>query len=161
MKHPGWLIAFILGLALGISGPLFAPKFLVPHLPKSLQGKTETVEGLVTRKQKEKGQLLLTVSAPGGATLVTFEDKVKEIDMLVEQEDTITLSVKKYEPFLFDPDVIQVKKPQGLSKNQLPTMKPTLKIEGISIPDPEGPNKEATPMPNVSATEEVGSKSKP
>lgn len=114
MKHPGWLIAFIIGLMLGISGPLFAPKFLVPHLPQALQGNTETVEGLVTLKQKENNQLLLTVSAPNGATLVTFIKNAKEMDMLVELHDRITLSVRHYEPFLFDPKVIQVKKSQDV-----------------------------------------------
>lgn len=160
MKHPGWLIAFIIGLAIGISGPLLAPKFLVPHLPQALQGKTETVEGLVTRKLKEKGQLLLTVSAPGGATLVTFEEKAKEIDMLVEQQDTITLSVSKYEPFLFDPNVVQVKKPQGSQKNPMTTVKPPLTIEGISL-IPEIPTKELAPTANDTVTPEVGSKSSP
>lgn len=132
MKHSGWITAFFIGLGLGISVPLLAPNFLMPHLPQALQGDTETIEGLVTRKQKENKQLLLTVSALEGATLVTFQKKAKEIDMLVELHDTITLSMRKYEPFLFDPNVMQVKKPQGA---QLPKVKSALRIEGISIPE--------------------------
>ncbi len=157
MKHLGLIIAFFLGLALGILGPLGAPKYLLPHLPQSLQGKTETVEGIVTHKQKEADKLLLTVSAPRGATLVTFKDKAKEIGMLVDQQDTITLAVRKYEPFLFDPNVIQVKKPQESRKTEGTTVKPAMAIEGISIP--QVPTKEVPPMANETKTEEVAPQS--
>ena len=40
-------LLFVVGLALGISGTIFAPCFAGRYLPEAIQGKTELVEGQV------------------------------------------------------------------------------------------------------------------
>lgn len=52
----------------------------------------------------------MTVTTPNGTILATFRKQVPEIDLLVEEQDSITLDVKQYEPFVTDPPVIKVNK---------------------------------------------------
>lgn len=106
------IVTFLIGLVLGAVGVLLAQPFLSRNLPEAVRGKLETVSGRVTAKRVADNGLLLTVVTPEGATLVTFTKRVNEIDLLVESGDSITLSMQQYDPFLRDPEIGRVVKPE-------------------------------------------------
>jgi hypothetical protein len=89
---------------------------------------TLEVKGAVVKKQAKPNRLLLTISSKEGAILATFKKKIAEISLLVDEGDSITLSVKEYDPFVTDPPILRVNKPEPDS----PT--PT------SPSDPDAPN---------------------
>ena len=108
-----WLIGFTLlaGIVLGVVGTIFAPEVAGPYLPEAFRvKKAETVDGEVVRKLREGERLLLTVQTSQGSVLATFKKKVAEIDLLVQQGDTITLALGRSEPFVEDPTIERVRK---------------------------------------------------
>ena len=111
-----WTIALILllGVALGVSGTIIAPKLAGPYLPESFRAKAEVVEGEVDQKLREQDRLLLTVQTSQGTVLATFKQKVAEIDLLVQKGDTVTLALRRYEPFAEDPTIERVRKLQPI-----------------------------------------------
>jgi len=115
MKIVVGLILFAVGVAVGLSIPGFLSPSLSPYLPQALQDQTNVVEGAVVRKSREDGRLLLTVSTERGALLSTFTKQIAEIDLLVEEGDSITLGIARYEPFVKDPAVKGVMKPDMMS----------------------------------------------
>lgn len=102
-------IGLFIGLAVGVSASIVVPRFAGPYLPPAIKPGT-SVEGTVVAKQREADRLLLTVRAPDGSILVTFTKKIPEIDLLVEQTDTIVLSMRQYKPFIHDPEILRVAK---------------------------------------------------
>lgn len=104
------LLAFLAGLALGVAGTTLGPRLAGPYLPEAVRGKTKLVEGVVVRKQQEPDRLLLTVVSEPGSILATFRKKIAEINLLVEQGDTLTLALSGYEPFVDDPPIERVRK---------------------------------------------------
>jgi len=109
----GWVIpttAFILGLGLGLSGPMLAARYMDPYLPPFLKKPIHPLEGSVTHKQRQQDRLLITITTQDGTILATFQKQVPEIDLLIEERDLVTLDVRKYEPFLNDPPVLRVNK---------------------------------------------------
>jgi hypothetical protein len=102
--------AFLVGLVLGVVLATVGPPLVQPHLPAMLQAKVESVEGRVTRKQREDGRLLLTLVTPRGAILATFTKKVPEVDLLIAEGDTVTLGLRRLEPFVTDPTIQSVRK---------------------------------------------------
>lgn len=115
MKVVIGLIILFVGVGLGFSLPGFLSPSLRPYLPQGLQDQSEAVEGVVVRKSREEGRLLLTVSTPRGALLATFTKQIAEIDLLVEEGDSIMLGIRDYEPFVKDPHVKGVMKPDMMS----------------------------------------------
>lgn len=118
-------IAFLIGLAIGVTGTLLLPRYLGQYLPAGFGGGGETLEGPVLGKRQENGRLLLTVEAQQGAALATFTERVAEIDLLVDVGDTIALGVSDYEPFIDDPVFRGVRKatqapPGGRSRDTGP-----------------------------------------
>ncbi len=57
-----------------------------------------------------RDRLLLTVQTSQGSFLVTFKKKVAEIDLLVQQGDTLTLALRRYEPFVDEPAIERVRR---------------------------------------------------
>jgi len=102
--------AFFLGLGLGLSGPLVATQYFKPYMPNVFKKPLHPLEGIVTHKQRDQDRLLMTVTTQDGTILATFMKQVPEIDLLVEEQDSITLDVKQYEPFVNDPPVLKVNK---------------------------------------------------
>jgi hypothetical protein len=128
-------IVFLIGIAIGVTGTLLAPRYLGPYLPAGLGGGGATLEGPVLGKRQEEGRLLLTVDAVQGAVLATFSERVAEIDLLVDVGDTITLGVSGYEPFIDDPAFRGVRKAtQTPASGRPPAMDSGAIIEG----DPQG-----------------------
>lgn len=114
------VIVFVLGCGVGFSLPTLGPKYLGWYFPRLDQVSAGYVEGIVRKKQADPDRLLLTVSAQEGAILVTFQKKVPEISLLVEEGDTITLDLRTYSPFVNDPSILRVRKPAGSSPAELP-----------------------------------------
>lgn len=108
------LTVFLIGVVFGVAATLLVPRYLGPYLPVALRGETATVDGTVTAKERQEERLLLTVSSLNGATLATFERRVAEIDLLVDVGDSVSLALKRVEPFVSDPSIRRVwKGPRG------------------------------------------------
>ena len=129
-----WVIPttmFCVGLGLGLSGPILANQYMEPYMPGFLKKPLHPLEGIVTHKQRDQDRLLMTVTTPDGTILATFREQVAEIDLLVEEQDSITLDVRQYEPFVNDPLVLKVNKqvPQVQIPNSVPAFPPPSSME--------------------------------
>jgi len=105
------LFVFLAGIALGVGLATVGLPLAEPYLPATLRGKVESVQGYVTRKQREPGRVLLTLDTSRGSILATFTEKVAEVDLLVIEGDTVTLGLRRVQPFVENPTVQSVKKP--------------------------------------------------
>lgn len=112
-KKRGGLILFLAGIVVGVVAMVFGPRYLGDYLPGSIGGRTANVTGVVTRKLAEDTRLLLTVVTDSGAVLATFKDRTTEIDLLVEEGDSVTFALAAYAPFVDDPRLGRVVKPVG------------------------------------------------
>jgi hypothetical protein len=109
------MTTLLIGLVLGAVLAVIARPILGSRLPQSMGGGRESLEGLVTAKQREEDRLLVTIVTPAGATLVTFKKRVAEIALLIDEGDRVTLTLPRYEPFLDDPNITRVVKPDTLA----------------------------------------------
>ena len=112
----GWLIlsfTLAIGIALGVGAMTKGPALVAPYLPKSISGQSERIDGEVVRKQREGNRLLLKVATAQGPMLVTFTQKVAELDLLLEPGDRVELITPGYATFVEDPTLERVKKPAG------------------------------------------------
>lgn len=104
---PGLILGFIAGAVAAVVGPSWfaalVPDALFPG---------GSMEGEVLGKSREDARLLLKLETKGGVLLVTFTQKVEEIDLLVEKGDHVTLRVTQYQPFLTDPRLERVVEPE-------------------------------------------------
>lgn len=105
-----WIGVFVLGVAVGVAGTLLVPRLAGLYLPGVLGGKAELVEGKALRKERQQDRLLLTVVTKEGAILATFGQQAAEIDLLVDEGDTVTLVLRERGPFVTDPRIEGVKK---------------------------------------------------
>lgn len=124
---------FFIGVALGLSAPFLASRYALPYLPEFLQETVHPLAGTVTHKEREPDRLLMTVTTQNGTILATFQKHVPEIDLLVEEEDSVTLDVKQYEPFVTDPPILKVHK-HARETPEPSTSSPPL-IESERLPD--------------------------
>lgn len=132
------LLTLLLGVAVGALGMFLLPRYFGPLLPDFLKPEQRLVEGLVVAKRLAPEGLLLTIETPEGAVLATFSGRTEEIDLLVDQGDSIAFELKMYEPFLQDPDIARVRKAGSLPPE------PPAEPEAVSAPEP---------MPEVPPTE--------
>ena len=112
----GWLIltfTLLTGVLLGVGAAVRGPGLVAPYLPKSIGGQSERIEGEVLRKQREANRLLLKVATVQGPMLVTFTQKVAELDLLLEPGDAVTLITPGYASFIDDPILERVKRQGG------------------------------------------------
>src|SRR5947207_2515427 len=94
MKPWAILISTLLvGLAIGVGGTILLPSAIEPYLVSALRAPRRFVEGQVIGKQREQGHVLLKVQTEEALILATFTKKVPEIDLLVEQGDSISLAL--------------------------------------------------------------------
>ncbi|MDT3777552.1 hypothetical protein PJI16_08265 [Nitrospira sp. MA-1] len=105
-----YMAVFVLGIGLGLGAPVLVSRYAQPYLPQFLQETVHPLTGTVTHKERQQDRLLMTVTTKNGTILATFQKQVPEIDLLVEEQDSVTLDVKQYEPFVTDPPVIKVNK---------------------------------------------------
>ena len=112
----GWLIlscTLAIGIVLGVGAMTKGPALVAPYLPQSISGQSERIEGEVVRKQREGNRLLVKVATAQGPMLVTFTQKVAELDLLLEPGDKVELSTPGYATFVEDPTLERVKRPAG------------------------------------------------
>jgi hypothetical protein len=101
-------------LIAGAIGVVVAPSWWQSLVPDALFP-GGSMESVVLGKSQEEGRLLLKLQTDGGVLLATFTERVEEIDLLVEKGDRVTLRVARYEPFLTDPRLDRVVKPEVTS----------------------------------------------
>ena len=108
------------GVILGVGAATMGPALIAPYLPKSMSGPRARIEGEVLGKQREANRLLLKVGTAQGPMLVTFTQKVAELDLLLEPGDTVTLLTPGYATFVDDPTIDQVKRRGGAGMGPSP-----------------------------------------
>jgi hypothetical protein len=119
----GWLIlvaTLLTGIILGIGAATMGPVVVAPYLPRSMSGQGERMQAEVLRKQRDANRLLLKVGTAQGPMLVTFTQKVAELDLLLEPGDTLTLITTGYATFVEDPTLDRVQRPSGTGLAPLP-----------------------------------------
>ena len=134
----GWLIlacTLLTGVILGIGAMTMGPALVAPYLPKSISGQGERIQGEVLRKQREANRLLLKMDTPHGPMLVTFTQKVAELDLLLDPGDTVTLITSGYATFVVDPSLDRVQKASGAG--------PGLSSPPVSSSSPPAPKDKA------------------
>ena len=104
------LLIFILGVIVGLLLAILGQPVLNALLPESWGGGAGPTTGQVVAKRLQDDRLLLTLESEDGAVLATFQQRVPEIDLLIEEGDRVTLGITSYEPFVEDPKVLGVKK---------------------------------------------------
>jgi len=120
MKVYKFFLVLVIGIVIGVIFASLGSDLIQPYLPGFLKPKKETMEGKVVAKELQQDTLLITVSTPTGAMLVTFNKKVPEINLLVEKGNMITLSLHEYEAFVHDPTIKRVRKAEiPQEKNEL------------------------------------------
>lgn len=132
-KKRAWMW-FVLGLAVGVAATLLLPDLARRYAP-GLSPRQEQITGLVVGKKQEEDRLLFTVQSSRGAVLVTFRKRLPEIDLLVSRGDTVTLGTSRFQPFLEEPELREVKKfPSGAEGAAADTVRPA----GAARPDTAG-----------------------
>ncbi len=117
----GWLIlicTFLVGAAVGVGLANRGPALIAPYLPKAVSGPGEHIEGQVIRKQRDGNRLLVKITTAQGPMLVTFTQKVADLDVLLDAGDTVTLIAPGYATFVDDPILERVK---GPARGQAPS----------------------------------------
>jgi len=110
----GWLIlicTFLVGAAVGVGLANRGPALIAPYLPKAVSGPGEHIEGQVIRKQRDGNRLLVKITTAQGPMLVTFTQKVADLDVLLDAGDTMTLVTPRYATFVDGPLLERVKGP--------------------------------------------------
>src|SRR5438552_14510663 len=110
----GWLILvciFLVGVVVGVGLANRGPALITPYLPKSAGGSGEHIEGQVVRKQRDGNRLLVKLTTAQGPMLVTFTQKVADLDVLLDAGDTVTLVTGGYSTFVEDPSLERVRDP--------------------------------------------------
>jgi len=108
----GWLIlvgTLLVGMVVGFGAASRGPALIAPYLPKAGSGADEHIEGQVVRKQREGNRLLVKVTTAQGPMLVTFTQKVADLDVLLDPGDTVTLVIPGYATFVENPVLERVK----------------------------------------------------
>ncbi len=100
---------FLFGLITGVVVTIFVPMLLRPYLPRSLFGADNTLQGVVRAKQSEVDKVLLTIPTDEGTMLATFTENVAEMNLMIEEGDSIALALDSYEPFPQNPAIARVR----------------------------------------------------
>src|SRR5262245_26987224 len=86
------------------------PALLNAYLPKAINGPGERIEGEVVRKQRDGNRLLVKITTLQGPALVTFTQKVADLDVLLDPGDTVILASTGYATFIDDPVLERVQR---------------------------------------------------
>ena len=98
---------------------------MVPYLPKAVSGLGDHIDGQVVRKQRDGNRLLVKISTAQGPMLVTFTQKVADLDVLLDSGDTVTLGTPGYATFVDDPILERVKEPARAQSPSPPGTQPS------------------------------------
>jgi len=142
MKTNTIFFVLIIGIAIGVAGAIYVPDYINPYLPSAMKAAKGGVDGEVISKLHEDSRLLVTVKTADGSILITFTKKVPEINLLVTEGDIVTLDIKSYNPFINDPRINRVRKP-----DQKATMSSEPTTEPETMEEAEQPAESVTTMP--------------
>ena len=84
----GWLIlvgTLPVGMVVGFGAANRGPALIAPYFPKAGSRAGERIEGQVVRKQREGNRLLVKITTAQGPMLVTFTQKVADLDVLLDR----------------------------------------------------------------------------
>src|SRR5207237_9773346 len=115
--------AFLVGVVVGFGVANRGPALIAPYLPKASSGSGEHIEGQVVRKQRDGNRLLVKITTTQGPALVTFTQKVADLDVLLDPGDTITLVTADRATFIDDPVLERVQR-RDATKAPLPSAPP-------------------------------------
>ncbi len=110
----GWLIlicTFLVGAIVGGGLANRGSTLIASYLPKAVSRAGEHIEGQVVRKQRDGNRLLVKITTAQGPMLVTFTQKVADLDVLLDAGDMVTLVTPGYATFVDDPILERVKEP--------------------------------------------------
>ncbi len=102
------VMALVVGLGAGIAGTIIGPGLVRPRLPQALVGEAVSLSGVVRTKQTETDRLLLIMLTADGTILATFTERLAEIELLIQEGDSLTLELRQYAPFVDDPTIARV-----------------------------------------------------
>jgi hypothetical protein len=120
----GWVIligTFLVGAVVGAGLMSKGSELITPYLPKASSAPGERLEGQVVRKQRDGNRLLVKVSTPQGPMLVTFTEKVADLDVLLDSGDTVSLLTQHYATFVQNPVLERVKEPSRAPSSAPPS----------------------------------------
>ena len=123
----GWIVligTFLVGAVVGVGVANRGPALVAPYLPRASSGPGEYIEGQVVRKQRDGNRLLVKISTAQGPMLVTFTQKVADLEVLLDAGDTVTLVTAAYATFVEDPILERVKEPAGAHAPSTPSSSP-------------------------------------
>ena len=124
----GWVVligTLLVGIVVGAGVANRGPALVVPYLPKAVSGPSEHIDGQVVRKQRDGNRLLVKISTAQGPMLVTFTQKVADLDVLLDSGDTVTLGTPSYATFVDDPVLERVKEPGRAQSASPPSTQPS------------------------------------
>ena len=105
---------FVLGFLSAIILTLASPNLITPYIKVLVPtDQTESVKGMVVKKQRESDRLLLALSTPKGILLATFTEKVDELDLLISEGYATTVRLETYSPFVENPVIERVEPNNG------------------------------------------------
>jgi len=113
----GWVIlisTFVVGAVVGGGLANKGATLIASYFPKAVSGAGEHLEGQVVRKQRDGNHLLVKITTAQGPMLVTFTQKVADLDVLLDAGETVTLVTPGYATFVDDPILERVKEPAGV-----------------------------------------------
>ena len=100
-------VAFVLGVLLGVGGTVAGAQAF-DRLTTLSGNETERLRGVVQSKHLNNGRLIFTVRTQQGTVLATITERVEDVDLLVQQGDSITLTTSRYAPFIKNPSIARV-----------------------------------------------------
>ena len=110
----GWSIligTLLVGVVVGFAVASRGPALIAPYVHKATSGSGEHIEGQVVRKHRDGNRLLVKISTAQGPMLVTFTQKVADLDVLLDPGDVVTLMIPAYATFVEDPVFERIKAP--------------------------------------------------
>lgn len=108
-KHHRFLF-LVIGVLLGVALSYYFPRYAGPYL-EDIVSPDAALSGEVTDKVSESDRLVLKVSTEEGVLLASFQQKRNDVDILVDEGDSISLNADRYRPFLEEPTILSVEKP--------------------------------------------------
>lgn len=128
-----FFLGFVIGFMLGALSLAVAPQWWRSYVPEAFFP-SGVVQGVVAEKSTSSKRLLLKLETREGVLLATFTERLEEIDLLVENGDEVSLRLPRYEPFVTDPRLERVRKPER--KEEAGTNGATEPVEPSPVEEP-------------------------
>lgn len=143
------IFIFFAGVGVGVAGSILLPRVAGPFIPAAFRGEAEIVEGRVAGKLLEADRLLVTLESERGSVLVTFTERIPEVDLLVATGDTLVISMPEYSPFVENPPIERVAKGAAPPAPADVSIDPTTALGETGSPEAEVPEVSPDPDPET------------